>query len=69
MSLRNAKNTMTGRPTRRVEVVVGHRPDGQPGVTLHPQGYGHVCIASPLVLAELIGDLKVALSHMEGGPQ
>lgn len=64
MSIRTAKNRLTGKPTNRIEVVLGKRPDGFPGITVHPNGYGYFCVHSVAVVDQLIEDLKVARAHL-----
>lgn len=65
MSIRIAKNKLTGRQVWSQEVVLGYRQHGTPGVTVHfNDGYG--CFVEPAKLEELIADLQLGLEHLRG---
>lgn len=67
MSTRTASRPLTGRPVTYTEVVLGRRPDGSPGATLHACGsyksYA-VPLANPEVVRALIDGLEDALLHL-----
>ena len=68
---RPAKRPMTGKPTPRIDVVLGFAPDGSPKVNV--DGYKYRAIPLPVndpaVIRGLIVDLHVALAHLEAGPK
>lgn len=67
MSLRRAKNKLTGRPTHQPVITLGYRTDGTPGVTVHvnyEKGYGSY--VNPDILVGLIADLEYAIDHLNG---
>ena len=66
MTVRVAKNKLTGRPARKQpDVVLGKRENGWPGVTVHvPHAYNYVCFDNPELLKHFIDDLKIAYKHL-----
>lgn len=64
--IRETNRKLTGYPTRQVEVVLGFREDGEPGVTVHAAYYGrsHACFTDVLVIEEMIADLQRAHAHL-----
>lgn len=68
MSTRTATRILTGRPVTYTELVLGRRPDGSPGATLHACGtykaYA-VPIKDPAIVRGLIADLVTALYYLE----
>lgn len=69
MNTREATRALTGRPVTHTELVLGRRPDGSPGATLHACGSGKsyaVPLVDPYVVRGLIDGLEDALLHLEG---
>ena len=68
MSVRRAKNKLTGRTDGQPEVVLGYRDGGIPGITVHmPFDYSHAGFADRATLRQFIADLQVGLAHLNGG--
>lgn len=67
MSVESTNRTLTGRLTWQPRIVLGHRKDGSPGVTVHVNydaGYG--CYNNPEILEKLIVELQDAVAHLRG---
>ncbi|ONI83521.1 hypothetical protein ALI22I_34075 [Saccharothrix sp. ALI-22-I] len=66
MTLRKALRVLTGRPSYAVTVTLGHRFDGNPGVTLSVGGRDPWCFDDPEALRRLHDQLLPAIDHLEG---
>lgn len=66
MSIRQAKNRMTGLVSRSVEVSLGKRNSGKPQIRLQgSDSEKYVCLDRADLVRELICDLGEALRHLE----
>lgn len=66
---RPATRILTGRPVEHTELVLGHRADGSPSVTLHTRGFGKrdaLHFIDPYLVRALINDLEDAIFHLGG---
>lgn len=66
MSIRVAKNKLTGREAYTPEVVLGYRTNGVPGVTVHLSYDNYGCFKDADRLEKLIEELKVGVEHLRG---
>jgi hypothetical protein len=79
MSVRRAKNKMTGAPARTLEVVLGEfsrkwrfagdpNDEGARQIRIHADYDTYICIRDPEQLAQLRRDLDTAARYMDGKP-
>lgn len=62
--IRLARHTLTQRPARAFEVVLGHDAADRPHVTVHPWLGTSFSLADPDVAEQLAHDLLTAVDHM-----
>lgn len=68
MSIRRAKNKMTGQCFRKTETVLGVNEKGERQITVHFGMGKYLSLKDPAVLAELRDNLNTAARYLDGKP-